>query len=330
MSRRSNVKASRLLFALAAWTLLAALPVNDAFAAYPEKTIRIVVPFAPGGGTDVIARTLAQEMAKDLGATIIIENKPGAGTIIGTQAVAASEPDGYMLLMGTFANAVNTSLNSKLPYDPHKDFAAVALVARSFNIVVVNPASPIKSIVDLVAAAKSDPDKLSYGTYGTGTSAHLAGELFKSLAKVNLTTVPYKGAAPAITDLLGGQIQVMFTTVASAASLIAAGQLRALAVTSAERSPAFPEIPTVAEAGVPGYAAESWYGLYAPARTPVEIIDRLNKSAARAVQSEAFKTLGVNEGLVMVASPPAELDRYVGGEEERWRKVIQDANIRIE
>jgi tripartite-type tricarboxylate transporter receptor subunit TctC len=319
-----------LVFALAAWALISALPVNDAFAAYPEKTIRIVVPFAPGGGTDVIARTLAQEMAKDLGVTIIIENKPGAGTIIGTQTVATSEPDGYTLLMGTFANAVNPSLNSKLPYDPHRDFAAVALIARSFNIVVVNPESPIKSIAGLVAAAKSDPDKLSYGTYGTGTSAHLAGELFKNMARVNLTTVPYKGAAPAITDLLGGQIQVMFTTVASAASLIAAGQLRALAVTSAERSPAFPELPTVAEAGVPGYAAESWYGLYAPAKTPGDVIDRLNKSAARAVQSAAFKRLGVNEGLVMVASEPAELDRYVRGEEERWRKVIHDANIRIE
>src|ERR1700710_2792532 len=284
-----------LLFALAAWALISALPVNDAFAFYPEKTIRIVVPFAPGGGTDVIARTLAQEMAKALGTTIIIENKPGAGTIIGTQTVATSEPDGYTLLMGTFANAVNPSLNTKLPYDPNKDFAAVALIARSFNIVVVNPASPIKSIADLITAAKSDPDKISYGTYGTGTSAHLAGECFKSLAKVNLTTVPYKGAAPAITDLLGGQIQVMFTTVASAASLIAGGQLRALAVTSAERSPAFPDIPPIAESGVPSYAAESWYGLYAPARTPAEIVERLNKSAARAVQSEAFKKLSVNE-----------------------------------
>jgi tripartite-type tricarboxylate transporter receptor subunit TctC len=306
------------------------LSVIEAFALYPERTIRIVVPFAPGGGTDVIARTLAQEVAKDLGATIIIENRPGAGTIIGTQAVAASEPDGYTLLMATFAHAVNPSLNAKLPYDPHNDFAAVALTARSFNIVVVNSASLIKSIADLIAAAKSDPDKLSYGTYGTGTSAHLAGELFKSMARVNLTTVPYKGAAPAITDLLGGQIQVMFTTVASAASLIAGGQLRALAVTSAQRSPAFPELPTVAETGVPGYAAESWYGLYAPAKTPADIVDRLNKSAARAVQSEAFKKLGMNEGLVMVASPPAELDRYVRGEEERWRRVIKDANIKIE
>ena len=232
--------------------------------------------------------------------------------------------------MGTFANAVNPTLNPRLPYDAHKDFAAVALVARSFNLVVVNPASPIKSIADLIAAARAEPDKLSYGTYGTGTSAHLAGELFKHMAKVNLTTVPYKGAAPAITDLMGGQIQVIFTTVASAASLVEAGQLRALAVTSEKRSPAFPQLPTVAEAGVPGYAAEAWYGLYAPARTPPEIIDRLNKSAAKAVQSEAFRRLGVNEGLVMVAQPPQELDRYFGVEEARWRKVIEDAGIKVE
>jgi tripartite-type tricarboxylate transporter receptor subunit TctC len=312
------------------WLFAFGLWVNPAVAGWPERTMRIVVPFAPGGGTDVIARTLAQEMAKDLGAAIIIENKPGAGTIIGTQAVATSEPDGYTLLMGTFANAVNPSLYAKLPYDPHKDLAAVALIARSFNIVVVNSASPIKSITDLIAAARADPDWLSYGTYGTGTSAHLAGELFKSMAKVNLTMVPYKGAAPAITDLLGGRIQVMFTTVASAAPLIAGGQLRALAVTSAERSPAFPDIPTVAEAGVPGYSAESWYGLYAPAKTPAETIGRLNKSAAVAVRSEAFKRLAVNEGLVMVEAEPAELDRYVRGEEERWRKVIREANIKVE
>jgi tripartite-type tricarboxylate transporter receptor subunit TctC len=329
MSLRPDFKPTSLLFALAAF-LLAAFSNGPASALYPDRIIKIVVPFAPGGGTDVIARTLAQEMAKDLGATIVIENKPGAGTIIGTQAVATSEPDGYTLLMATFSHAVNLSLNARLPYDPHKDFAAVALIARSFNFVVVNPKSAIKSIADLIAAAKADPDKLSYGTYGTGTSAHLAGELFKNMAKVNLTTVPYKGAAPAITDLIGGQIQVMFTTVASASSLIAGGQLRALAVTSAERSPAFPDLPTVAEVGVPGYAAESWYGLLAPAKTPPEIIDRLNKSAAAAVQSEAFKRLGVNEGLVMVAQPPEALDRYLRGEEERWRKVIEDAGIKIE
>jgi tripartite-type tricarboxylate transporter receptor subunit TctC len=330
MPFKLNMRGRLLLLAFAAAWPLTVLSTGDAVALYPERIIRLVVPFAPGGGTDVVARTLAQDMGKDLGVTILIENKPGAGTIIGTQAVATSRPDGYTLLMGTFSHAVNPSLNTKLPYDPHRDFAAVALVARSFNVVVVNPKSPIKSIADLIAAAKASPGKLSYGTFGTGTSAHLAGELFKDMAKVDLTTVPYKGAAPAITDLIGGQIDVMFTTVASAASLVENGQLRAIAVTSAERSPAFPQLPTVNEAGVPGYTAESWYGLFAPAGTPADVIDRLNKAAALAVQSEAFKKLGVNEGLVVIARPPDELDRYVRGEEERWRRVIQDAGIKID
>ena len=321
---------THILFALAAIVLVSVGSGGSAWAGYPDRIVKIVVPFAPGGGTDVVARTLAQEMTKNLGVNVLVENKPGAGTIIGTQAVAVSDPDGYTLLMGTFANAVNPSLNTKLPYDPNRDFAPVALIARSFNVVVVNPKSPIKSIADLIATAKAEPDKLSYGTFGIGTSAHLAGELFKNMAKVNLATIHYKGAAPAITDLIGGQIQVMFTTVASAASLIESGQLRALAVTSAERSPAFPNLPTVAEAGVPGYAAESWYGLFPPAKTPREVIDRLNQSAASAVQSEAFRKLGVNEGLAMIAQPPEELDRYFHGEEDRWRKLIHDAGIKIE
>jgi tripartite-type tricarboxylate transporter receptor subunit TctC len=323
-----KVKRIRSLFALAACAL-AMLSGADAAAAYPDRIIKIVV-LAPGGGTDVVARTLAQEMAKELGVSVIIENKPGAGTIIGTQTVATSEADGYTLLMGTFANAVNPGLYAKLPYDQHRDFAAVALVARSFSLVVVNPKSPIHSIKDLIAAARAEPDKLSYGTYGTGTSAHLAGELFKHMAGVNLTTVPYKGSAPAITDLIGGQIQVMFTTVASAASLVEGGQLRALAVTSAQRSSAFPNLPTVAEAGVPGYDAEAWYGLFAPARTPPEVIARLNKAAAKAVNADAFKKLSVNEGLVLVASPPSALDSYFREEEERWSKVIKDAGIKAE
>jgi tripartite-type tricarboxylate transporter receptor subunit TctC len=317
------------LFAVVA-LVLATFPSRPALALYPERGLRIVVPFAPGGGTDVVARTLAQEMAKDLHVSIIIENRPGAGTIVGTQAVAVSAPDGYTLLMGTFANAVNPSLNAKLPYDPHKDFAPVALIARSFNIVVVNPKSQVRTIADLIAAAKTNPGKMTFGTFGAGTSAHLAGELFKDMAKVNLTAVPYKGAAPAITDLIGGQIDVMFTTVASAASLVESGQLRAIAVTSAERSPAFPQVPTVAEAGVPGYAAESWYGLFARAGTPPELIDRLNRSAASAVQSEAFEKLSVNEGLVTVTLPPEALERYFRAEEERWRRVISEAGIKME
>ena len=228
------------LLPLVAGLLLTASAGRQAIAAFPERMIKIVVPQAAGGGTDAIARMLAQEMAKDLGVSVIVENKGGAGTILGTQAVVASEPDGYTLLMGTFASAVNSSLVAKLPYDARRDLAPVALLARAFNIVVVNPKSSLHSVADLIAAAKADPGKLSFGTYGTGTSAHLGGELFKSLAGVSMTAVPYRGSAPALTDLLGGQIQVMFTTVSSAAALIEAGQLRALAMTSAERSPAFP------------------------------------------------------------------------------------------
>jgi tripartite-type tricarboxylate transporter receptor subunit TctC len=323
---RASRPCAAILGAIVATTLACSL----AHAAFPERIIKIIVPQAPGGGTDAIARVLAQEMAKDLGGTVIIENKAGAGTIVGTQAAVTSEPDGHTLLMGTFASAVNSSLVAKLPYDVHRDLAPVALVARAFNIVVVNPKSPLKSVGDLIAAAKAEPGKLSYGTYGTGTSAHLGGELFKSLAGVDMTAVPYKGSAPAITDLLGGQIQVMFTTVSSAAALIEAGQLRALAVTSAERSPAFPQLPTVAEAGVPGYVLENWYGLFAPGKTPPDIIERLNRAAGKAFQSEAFRKIAANEGLVMAPAPPAEFARYFQGEEARWRKLIRDAGIKAD
>ena len=318
------------LLPLVAGVLLTAPAGREAIAAFPERVIKIVVPQAAGGGTDAIARILAQEMTKDLGVSVIVENKGGAGTILGTQAVTSSEPDGYTLLMGTFASAVNSSLVTKLPYDARRDLAPVALLARAFNIVVVNPKSSLHSVADLIAAAKAEPGKLSFGTYGTGTSAHLGGELFKSLAGVSMTAVPYRGSAPALTDLLGGQIQVMFTTVSSAAALIEGGQLRALAMTSAERSPAFPKLPTVAEAGVPGYVLENWYGLFAPGKTPPDIIDRLNRAVGKALQSDAFRKIAANEGLVMVPAPPEEFARYFRDEEERWRKVIHDAGIKAD
>lgn len=323
-------RAAPMAAALLTGFALLATAATGAHADYPDRTIKIVVPFAPGGGTDLIARRLADEMAKDLSQTIIIENRAGGGTIIGTGAVANSPPDGYTLVMATFAHAVNPSLNANLPFDTFKAFAPVALVARSFNIVVVNPKLPYRSVADLIAAAKAEPGKLNFGSFGVGTSAHLAGELFKNLAKAEMTHVTYRGAAPAITDLLGGQIQVMFTTAASVSGHIQGGQLRALAVTSAERSPVYPELPTVAEAGVTGYVAESWYGLYAPAGTPANAIERLNKSVAKAVQSEAFKKLQEIEGLTPVAGPPAELDRYVRAEAQRWQTLIRDAKIKTE
>jgi tripartite-type tricarboxylate transporter receptor subunit TctC len=325
---RVRTGALALALPLALAFLMAAAP--QARADYPDRTIKIVVPFAPGGGTDLVARRLADEMAKDLGQTVIIENRPGGGTIIGTAAVANSAPDGYTLLMATFAHAVNPSLNANLPFDTFKAFAPVALVARSFNILVTHPKLPLRSVADLIAAAKAEPGKLNFGSFGIGTSAHLAGELFKNLAKVDMTHVTYRGSAPAITDLLGGQIQVMFTTAASVSGHIQGGQLRALAVTSAERSPVYPALPTVAEAGVPGYVAESWYGLYAPAGTPADDIERLNRSVAKAVLSDAFKKLQEIEGLTPVAGPPAELDRYVRAEAERWQTLIRDAKIKTE
>jgi tripartite-type tricarboxylate transporter receptor subunit TctC len=269
-------------------------------------------------------------MAKELGGTVIIENKPGAGTIVGTEYVAKAAPDGHTLVMATFAHAVNPSLRPKLPYNTDKDFAPIALVARSFNIVVVNPSSGINSIADLITAAKAKPDGLNYGTFGPGTSAHLAGELFKSLAHVKLTAVHYKGAAPAITDLLGGTIQVMFTTVASATSLIKAGKLKALAVTSEKRTAAFPDLPTVAEAGVPGYAAESWYGLFAPAKTPPATITLLNNAVDKSLHAPSFDRLVENEGLIMVGGAPDEFGKYVQDQEALWRKVVHEAGIKIE
>ena len=248
-------------------TLLSFVPVS-AQAAFPDKPIRIIVPFAPGGGVDIMARLVADFMGRDFGKSVIVENKPGAGTIMGTAAAANSTPDGYTLLMASAPYAIIPSIKAKLPYDPFKAFAPVALVARSFDIVVVNPKLPFKSVQDVIAYAKANPAKLNFGSPGIGSSPHLAGELFKSLAHVDITHVPYKGSAPALTDLLSGQIQLMFSTVPSAAAYVRGGQLRALAVTSVQRSAAYPDLPTVAEAGVPDYVVEGWYGLFAPAGTP--------------------------------------------------------------
>ena len=325
--RANAAKLATLLGTLLFFCLSAAAPAR---ADFPEKPVKIIVPFAPGGGTDLISRVLADFMSKDLGQPVIVENKPGAGTIVGTAAAASSAPDGYTLVMATFAHAVNPSIHAKLPYDTFNAFTPVALVARSFNIAVVNPQLPFKSIQDVIAYAKQNPGKLNYGSFGIGTSAHLAGELFKTMAQVDLTHVPYKGSAPAITDLLGGQIQIMFTTVASVAAYIKDGKLRALAVTSAQRSRAFPDLPTIAESGVPGYAAESWYGLLAPAGTPPEVIERLNSSVAKAIETGVFKTLETNEGLSFAPGPPDELGRFILAEAERWRAVVKAAHIQVQ
>jgi tripartite-type tricarboxylate transporter receptor subunit TctC len=298
--------------------------------ALPPRPVRIIVPFAPGGGTDLIARLVAEALAKDLGQTVLVENKPGAGTIIGTEYVAKSAPDGTTLVMATFAHAVNPALHARLPFDTDRDFTPIALVGTSPNVLVVRPDRPWKTVQAVIAEARTSPGKLTYGSFGNGTSAHLAGALFANLAGVDILHVPYKGSAPAITDLLGGQIDLMFTTVASVAQHIGSGKLRALAVTSAQRSPAWPDTPTIAEAGVAGYMAESWYGLYAPAGTPADTVTQLNAAVAKAVRSDGFRSRVQDEGLVPAAGPAQQLDDYVRAEQARWRKVVKEAQIKAE
>ena len=261
------------LIRLSAVILAVALSATSAVAEYPDKAVRLVVPFAPGGGTDLIARTLGSVMQKTLGQSVVIDNKPGGGTIIGSDAVARSSADGYTVLVATFAHAVNPSMQSKMPFDTAKAFAPIILLGKGPNVLVVRTDSPFKTVKDLVTAAKANPGKLTYPSQGNGTSAHLAGEMFANLAKVQMIHVPYRGAGPAITDLLGGQVDMIFGTAAAVAAFVDGGKLRALGVTTAQPSPALKGVPAIA-ASVPGYQVESWYGLYAPSGTPKEVIDR--------------------------------------------------------
>lgn len=314
---------------LGAFVATLTLATSTALAAFPDKPIRLVVPFAPGGGTDTIARTLGQGMGKELGQTVIVDNKPGAGTVIGTDAVAKSPADGYTLVMASFAHAVNPSLMPKLPYAWDKAFAPVMLIGRGPNVLVVRAESPYKNVKDVIAAAKASPGKLTYASQGNGTSAHLAGEMFNHLAKVQTLHVPYRGAGPALNDLLAGQVDMIFGTAAAVANLLDAGKLRALGVTTPERSPALKNVPAIAET-VPGYVVESWYGLYAPASTPADAITKLNAAARKAVRTEEFAKKVEQEGLVISAGAPAELDAYVHAEEARWRKVVKDNNLKAD
>lgn len=306
-----------------------AMAASAAVAAFPDKPIRLVVPFAPGGGTDLIARTLGAGMSQALGQQVIVDNRPGAGTIIGTDAVAKSPADGYTLVMASFAHAVNPTLQPKLPFDTDKAFTPVILVGRGPNVLVVRAQSPYKTVADVIAAAKAQPGKLTFASQGNGTSAHLAGEMFKNFAKVDLTHVPYRGAGPAMTDLLGGQVDLFFGTAAAVSTFVDNGKLRALGVTTPQPSPALKGVPAIAET-VPGYRVESWYGIYAPAGTPADVVARLNGAAKAAAQSAEFRTKVEHEGLVVSAGSPAELDAYVRAEQARWGKVVKENNLKAD
>jgi tripartite-type tricarboxylate transporter receptor subunit TctC len=314
---------------LGALIVASALTSTTAFAAFPDKPVRLVVPFAPGGGTDLIARTLGAGMSAALGQQVIVENKPGAGTMIGTDMVAKSAPDGYTVVVASFAHAVNPSLQPKLPFDTDKAFTPITLIGRGPNVLVVRAESPFKSVADVLAAARAQPGKLTFASQGNGTSAHLAGEMFKNLAKVDITHIPYRGAGPAMTDLLGGQVDLFFGTAAAVSVLVDGGKLRPLAVTTPQPSPAFKGVPALAET-VPGYAVESWYGLYAPAGTPADVIQKLNAAAKKGAHAPEFVKKVEQEGLSVIASEPAELDRYVKAEQARWRKVVTENGIKAD
>lgn len=308
--------------------ILAVFVLPASYAAYPEKPIRLIVPFAPGGGTDQISRALGAGLAQQLGQPVVIENKPGAGTIIGMDTVAKATPDGYTIVMATFAHAVNPSLQTNLPYYNDFSFSPIALIARGPNVLVVRSDSPFKSVNEIINAAKASPGKLTYASQGKGTSAHLAGEMFNNLAKIDMTHVPYRGAGPAMTDVLGGQVDMIFGTAAAVAPLLASGKLRALGITSATPSPKFPGTPAISEI-IPGYAVESWYGLYAPANTPVNVIDALNTATKNAAANPEFIKKIEQEGLTIKATTPEELEEYVLGEQNRWQRIIHENKIQL-
>ena len=299
--------------------------------AYPQKPIRLIVPFTPGGSTDILARSIGQELTKAWGQSVIIENIAGAGGSIGADKVAKAPADGYTLLMGHIGTlAVNPSLYPKLPYNPVKDFSPVAWVARVPNVLVVNPNVPAKNVQELVALAKSKPGQLSYGSGGNGSAANLATEYFKMQTETAILHIPYRGTAPAVTDLMGGQIQMLFTGAPAVMGQVKNGQLRALAVSSPKRLDALPDLPTVAEAGYKNFEADQWYGVVAPAGTPREIVLKLNQQINASLNSVELKKRLTTEGAVATPETPEVFGKLIAQEIERWRPVISSGRVKAD
>jgi tripartite-type tricarboxylate transporter receptor subunit TctC len=327
--RQRLVRTIAVAFGIAALAL--AVPSGAQSPAYPTKPVRLVVPFPPGGATDLIARDVAQKLSEVWGQSVVVDNRPGAGGNIGTELVAHAAPDGYTLEMGTVGtHAINASLYAKIPFDHVKDFAPVVLVAGVPNVLEVNPSLPINSVQELIAYAKANPGKLNFASSGSGTSIHLSGELFKVMAGVEMTHVPYKGSSPALQDLIGGRVQLMFDNLPPSLPQIKAGKLRALAVTSATRAPALPDVPTISESGLPGFEASSWFGILAPAGTPPAIIAKINGEVVKWLASPEGKEKLAAIGANAAGGSPEDFARHIQAETAKWAKVVKASGAKVD
>jgi tripartite-type tricarboxylate transporter receptor subunit TctC len=304
--------------------------------AWPNKPVRIVVPFSPGGTTDILARAIAPELTKAFGQSFVVDNRGGAGGNIGADLVAKSAPDGYTILMGTVGtHAINKALYTKMPYDSQKDFAPITLVARVPNVMVMNAekakALNINTVLDFIAYAKANPAKLSMASSGNGTSIHLSGELFKSRTGIFMIHIPYRGSGPALLDLMGGNVDVMFDNLPSSMPLIKSGKLKAFAVTSAQRSAAMPDLPTIEEAGkLPGFEASSWFGLLAPAGTPADIVNRIQQEVAKALATPALKEKLLAQGAIPGGNTPEQFTTFINAEHVKWAKVVKASGAKVD
>ncbi len=311
--------------------LIAAVSAGVQAQAYPTKALRLIVPFAPGGGNDTIARAIGAQMSGSMGQQVVIDNRAGAGGVLGAEAAARAPADGYTLFLGGVgSHAVNPTLMPNLPYDAVKDFTPVSLIASAPSVLVVNTTVNARTVSELTAIAKASPGKLNYATNGNGSSSHLATLLYESLAGIQMTHVPYKGFAPALTDILGGQVQLMMNSIVALAPQVKAGKIRALAVSSRTRSSVLPDVPTMAEAGVAGYEAGSWYGILVPAGTPRDIVQRLNAEVVRAVKQPDVRERLASEGADPIGSTPEEFAAHIKVEMTRLGKVIRDAKLKPE
>ncbi|GAB1580021.1 tripartite tricarboxylate transporter substrate binding protein [Bordetella petrii] len=317
---------------LAGIALATAAAGNAAWAQdnYPSQPVRIVVPFSPGGATDIMTRLVADHLGAELGQPVIVENKPGGGTLIASDYVARAKPDGYTLLMAASSLGIAPSIYAKVNYDPVKDFAPVSQVASVVHVLEVHPSVPAKTVGELIAYLKANPGKLSYGSVGTGSSTHLEAELFKHMAGVEMEHIPYKGSSPALTDLVAGRLQVMFDAWASSGPFVKDGKLRALAVTTAQASASVPELPTVAASGLPGYSAMPWLGLVAPAGTPAPAIDKLYQAVSRVLRRDDVKRKFADLGLDIIGSDPKTFAAFIRQDIATWGKVARDSSIRLQ